>query len=722
MQWAEACEFLLPGNEVNIRGFFRTADPDGGESQQTMTPSFDYVLRARTSDPSGAVGRHLFCDNCGWVVELRDDNVATTRIDGKAWKKKVREEVARLKSVVNYHKLANVIEAWRSQHGITGAPDGGSSSGSREDGKSGRGKGAGGGGAAAAAAAVESEGVLDLSKGVNFYGIVVDYTHPRKTNGTDWQTSLTVVDETYPDGLKISLFMDLAETSPMVRRVGDILRLHRAGVSEYLGEPQVMRQKGFNFSLFSPAQLPAPDDLVSSVRPYQCCTYLGGNRHNGNLAKSTKTDYKYRDGDGAAVRELAAWSVQYLRGLSVVTESSLPGTNAGKKGKEAAGAAAAAAGGKDGTGVMLRGTRMLKDVTDLNIPFDLFCRLSKLPQQGQVLRFLAQDGSTSPAAPHTSAGLIVHVSSAEHDLLAAIDSMFTVAATSGAATAGAPGIWCKLRDVVLLEQSEGGGGEAGRARGGKEVVGVMKTASDLKSSLVVLPVCHSQVAKLAAALKVKLPKTDAAGPVAGADGKRPADEPQGGSKKAKRSKHADAGTGSSAHGSGSAASVGDAVRGAAAAEQVTVAQMAAAVGGGNALIVTSAGHGGVPMSTVSQVLEKVKSEPLNKFRVLAKVATIEPLQVAACVRWSRLEKKYVAVVRLVLEDATGALTASVSYGDFEEFFGVEQAALLTADGASKCEKGMKTLTVPRAVAQLCLKSWETADGRVRFAVFASKIK
>ena len=53
---------------------------------------------------------------------------------------------------------------------------------------------------------------------------------------------------------------------------------------------------------------------------------------------------------------------------------------------------------------------------------------------------------------------------------------------------------------------------------------------------------------------------------------------------------------------------------------------------------------------------------------------------------------------------------------------MEQAVLLTADGASKCEQGMKTLTVPRAVAQLCLKSWETADA-VNGAVYQwSQIK
>jgi len=37
-------------------------------------------------------------------------------------------------------------------------------------------------------------------KSVSFYGVIIDHTHPRKSKGTDYQTSLTIADETYPEG------------------------------------------------------------------------------------------------------------------------------------------------------------------------------------------------------------------------------------------------------------------------------------------------------------------------------------------------------------------------------------------------------------------------------------------------------------------------------------------------------------------------------------------
>jgi len=235
LQWAEACEFLDSGNVITVRGFWRAADPSN-ESQQTMTSKFDFVLRADTADGAGPVPRSLKCDNCGWVVELGDDNVKTCRIDVKAWKRKVKDEVNRRKAIVHYHKLADIVEAWcvvavkcfylksgngsldnsyapaalpdlartgacfrfllhlspplllatisfpsprrRKQHAgtIISAPV--ASSGSATAAAAAAGGSGGGDGAGA------SSSSPPLScKSVNFYGVIVDYTHPRQTNG-----------------------------------------------------------------------------------------------------------------------------------------------------------------------------------------------------------------------------------------------------------------------------------------------------------------------------------------------------------------------------------------------------------------------------------------------------------------------------------------------------------------------------------------------------------
>ena len=186
------------------------------------------------------------------------------------------------------------------------------------------------------------------------------------------------------------------------------------------------------------------------------------------------------------------WGKQYLRTMQVALVP--PGPSS-------------AAGGDSGSGsgtALLRGCRMLKDVTQVGLVFDLFCRLSRLssPQGVTSRRFLAQDGTRCPCSPQVSPGLIIQVAASEEALLNAIDSMFVVASASGTTTTTAlsPSLWCKLRDVMLVEQDKAAAG-SGREdlKGGegpvKEVVGVMKSTSDCKSSLVSLPVCHSQVSK-----------------------------------------------------------------------------------------------------------------------------------------------------------------------------------------------------------------------------------
>ena len=154
------------GNVIQLSGFCRAEEPDSGESQKTMTPKFDYVLRADTADPQGRVKRRLACDNYGWQVEVRDDNLQTVNICKQEWGRNTAAHLKREKSIVYYHKLADIIAACRSQYGSASAA--GSSAGA----------GAGGAGGAAG-----GKGSVNC-KSANFYGVVVDHTHPRKTSGT----------------------------------------------------------------------------------------------------------------------------------------------------------------------------------------------------------------------------------------------------------------------------------------------------------------------------------------------------------------------------------------------------------------------------------------------------------------------------------------------------------------------------------------------------------
>ena len=118
----------------------------------------------------------------------------------------------------------------------------------------------------------------------------------------------------------------------------------------------------------------------------------------------------------------------------------------------------------------------------------------------------SQDGTKSPVAAQQAKGLILHIPASEKDLVAAVEGKFVAAAAAaGGRWNGPPSIWCKLRDVRLQELSGGAGGRAG-VGGGTKVIGLLATDARLncKPSVVMLPVCHSSVVEIAAALKVSL--------------------------------------------------------------------------------------------------------------------------------------------------------------------------------------------------------------------------
>jgi hypothetical protein len=279
---------------------------------------------------------------------------------------------------------------------------------------------------------------------------------------------------------------------------------------------------------------------------------------------------------------------------------------------------------------------------ELDVPFDLYCRLSRLPQLGggggggrggdtSDLRFLAQDGTKSPVAQHQAKGLILHMPASDKDLVAAVEAKFSAAAAAVAAAGGRwlgpPSIWCKIRDVRLQERKDAAG-----AGGTPKVIGILAQDERIKCkpSIVMLPVCHSRVVEIAATLKVCLKHEEQQLEAAVA----PLHAPQGD------------GGGGGAGGGGAAAAAAAAPakqnrdrasdkRKAADAGLEEGAQRRGGRGGGGGRDgaaggrggVTSAGPGGVPVKTLQQVLALTRAEPVDKFRVRVKVTAIDPPQV-----------------------------------------------------------------------------------------------
>jgi hypothetical protein len=387
--------------------------------------------------------------------------------------------------------------------------------------------------------------------------------------------------------------------------------------------------------------------------------------------------YNIYIGDTEAVGKLAGWGKQYLATLVIPFAPSLPAPVAGgsearrssSRGNAASGVAGegARAGGESGDtedksavkGV--RSARALKDTSEvilksplysefrskyiraltfenlcqeLDVPFDLYCRLSRLPQLGggregdtSDLRFLAQDGTKCPVAQHQAKGLILHMPASDKDLVAAMEAKFSAAAAAVAAAGGRwlgpPSIWCKIRDVRIQERKDAAG-----AGGAPKVIGILAQDERIKCkpSIVMLPVCHSRVIEIAAALKVCLeheaqqleaavaplhsPQGDGGGGGAAAAAAAAAPAKQNRDRASEKRKAADAGLEEGPQRRGERGGGG--------------MSGGAAVGGE---VVTSAGHGGVPVKTLQQVLALTRAEPVDKFRVRVKVTAIDPPQV-----------------------------------------------------------------------------------------------
>jgi hypothetical protein len=89
----------------------------------------------------------------------------------------------------------------------------------------------------------------DLSVGdkkVNIIGVVKYFKPPALTRGTDYYSMLTLLDETEPRvGVRCVMFNRNTEKLPQVKRVGDIVCLHRVSVGTYNCQVQV---QGVRFS------------------------------------------------------------------------------------------------------------------------------------------------------------------------------------------------------------------------------------------------------------------------------------------------------------------------------------------------------------------------------------------------------------------------------------------------------------------------------------------
>jgi hypothetical protein len=162
---------------------------------------------------------------------------------------------------------------------------------------------------------------LTQAEAQHFYGVVIDATFPYKTNSDRYICSLKVVDPSLylksqkgtgdaSDYATLVLYAKRFEDLPIIHRIGDIIRVHRATLRLYNGQRQFNANVFYNSSwaLFS-------TDKKSALQE------IGGQEPASDLtpfAFSGK-NYTFEKSEAALLQNIRKWAVQYFQQYNVIS-------------------------------------------------------------------------------------------------------------------------------------------------------------------------------------------------------------------------------------------------------------------------------------------------------------------------------------------------------------------------------------------------------------------
>ncbi|XP_029952216.1 protection of telomeres protein 1-like isoform X1 [Salarias fasciatus] len=98
---------------------------------------------------------------------------------------------------------------------------------------------------------------------VNVYGVVVFFKQPFRSRGTDWCSSLKIVDQSNKK-VGCTLFCEKLEDHPQIFKNGDIIRMHRVKTQLYNGAITLVNTFGFSAVTFDGAPGSAVEPRTSS--------------------------------------------------------------------------------------------------------------------------------------------------------------------------------------------------------------------------------------------------------------------------------------------------------------------------------------------------------------------------------------------------------------------------------------------------------------------------
>lgn len=145
----------------------------------------------------------------------------------------------------------------------------------------------------------------------NFYGVIIDATFPYKINSNRFICSLKVIDPTLnpknKDGwAQVIIYANRFEDLPIVHRIGDIIRIHRANLRIHEGKRQ------FNVNMYYKSSWA----LYSSDKQ----TPLGQTVGDSPYAFSGKKSTQERQ-DSAITSTLKKWANQYFASSNVISDA-----------------------------------------------------------------------------------------------------------------------------------------------------------------------------------------------------------------------------------------------------------------------------------------------------------------------------------------------------------------------------------------------------------------
>ncbi len=157
----------------------------------------------------------------------------------------------------------------------------------------------------------------------NFYAMIIDATFPYKTNKEFYICSMKIVDPTlHAKGAKASdkdfatlvLYAKRFEDLPIIHRIGDIIRVHRAQLRHYNGQRQFNASIYFNSSwaLFSGDKKSVLEELGQKIDDEERGEYAPF-AHSGKHCTIEKTEKQ-------TIANLKAWAKNYVSNNDVVTK------------------------------------------------------------------------------------------------------------------------------------------------------------------------------------------------------------------------------------------------------------------------------------------------------------------------------------------------------------------------------------------------------------------